>query len=139
MATMTERKTLAQFIAEHHITASAERADENPNMADMPRGSSHWKVTLRLGRRRIVVPFSQGPAICQEPTAADVLNCLASDAAGFENARSFEDWCSEYGYDTDSRKAEKTYKAVEKQSDQLKRLLADDDVFHSLLFDTEGL
>jgi hypothetical protein len=42
-----------------------------------------------------------------EPTPYDVLACLTKYDVG-----SFENFCSDFGYDTDSRKAEKTYKAV---------------------------
>jgi len=41
------------------------------------------------------------------PTAYDVLTCLTKYDPG-----TFEDFCSNYGYDTDSRKAEKIYKEV---------------------------
>lgn len=74
-------------------------------------GTHPYKVTLRMERRRLTVPFFQGPAHTSEPTAADVLSCLVSDASSFESARSFEEWCGDLGYDTDSRKAERTYKA----------------------------
>jgi len=73
------------------------------------------------------------------PTAADVLNCLASDAAGVENARSFEDWCADYGYDTDSRKAEKTFRVCEQQRDSLKGFIGGPDAFEGLLFRMERL
>lgn len=136
MTATAERTTLKAFIVRHKITATAEWANTNPNMVDMPPGSSHWLVTLRCGRRRITIPFSQGPAICQEPDANDVLNCLASDAASFENAQSFEDWCSEYGYDVDSRKAEKTYHAVESQTEKLKRFLPTE-AYEQLLWHTD--
>jgi hypothetical protein len=130
-------RTLKQFVREHRVRMSAELAYANPNMQDMPAGSSHWSCTLRMGRRQMTVPFSQGPAISHEPTVEDVLDCLASDAAGLENSRSFEEWASEYGYDTDSRKAERTYKAVERQSKKLRALVADDATFQALLFETE--
>lgn len=42
-----------------------------------------------------------------EPTTYDVLTCLQKHDVG-----TFEDFCDEFGYDTDSRKAEKTYQAV---------------------------
>jgi hypothetical protein len=130
--------TMAQFIAAHGVKFSATMTDKNPNMDDMPSGSAHWKCQIRRGRRSMTVHFSQGPAVCREPTAADVLDCLASDAAGYENARSFEDWCGEYGYDTDSRKAERTFRAVEAQSTALARLLSPDE-FNALLFKVERL
>src|SRR6185369_7573188 len=72
-----------------------------------------WTVTLRNGRRRYTVDFYGGAAV-GEPSAADVLACLASDATSAENARSFEEWCSDFGTDTDSRRAERTYNACVK-------------------------
>ena len=41
------------------------------------------------------------------PTAYDVISCIQKYDVG-----SFEDFCSEFGYDTYSRKAYKIYKAV---------------------------
>ena len=41
------------------------------------------------------------------PTAYDVLSCLTKS-----DPCTFEDFCSTYGYDEDSRKAEKIYNAV---------------------------
>lgn len=115
--------TMKQFVNRHNIRATAEWADNNPNMTDMAPGSSHWRVTLRYRRHQMTVPFSQGPAHSSEPTAEDVLGCLVSDANGVIGGRDFEDWCSEYGYDTDSRKAERTWKTVQQQSDKLARFL----------------
>jgi hypothetical protein len=96
--------TIAAFIEKHGIKFSAELTDRNPNMDEMPAGSSHYKATIRRGRFSMTIPYSMGPAHLRDPRAEDVLDCLASDAAGFENARSFEEWASEYGYDTDSRR-----------------------------------
>lgn len=118
--------TLQDFIEGHGVRMACDWADENPNMDDMPDGSTHYRCLLRYGRRRLTVPFSMGPAHCKEPELADVLDCLASDACSYDNARDFEDWCAEYGYDTDSRKAERTYRAVERQREGLYRLLGDE-------------
>ena len=128
--------TMPQFCQKHRISARVELADENPNMTDMVEGSRHWKVILRRAGRQMTVPFSTGPAIEKEPTAEDVLSCLASDTAGYENANGFEDWAGEYGYDTDSRRAERTWKAVEKQAEKLARFLPVD-LYNDLLWDTE--
>ena len=78
-----------------------------------------------------------GPALTDEPDAADVLNCLASDASGYENAGSFEEWAGEYGYDTDSRSAERTFSAVESQTLALRSFLGER--YGDYLWDTEGL
>lgn len=47
-----------------------------------------------------------GPKI--EPKLTDVLYCLANDASVLDY-KSFEDWAESYGYDPDSRIAEKIY------------------------------
>lgn len=51
------------------------------------------------------------------PTCYDVLACLTKYEPG-----TFEDFCSEYGYDEDSRAAERIYIAVQKEFANLKRL-----------------
>lgn len=130
--------TLQSFIAQNRIKMTTKWADSNPNMTadDWSRGASHWKCQIRAGRRAMTTFFSQGSAHIGEPTLTSVLDCLASDAAGFENAQSFEDWASEYGYDADSRKAEKTFKAISKQAEGLKRLLGED-AYGTLLWHTD--
>ena len=101
--------TMQDFIGNTAVSAKVKRVASNPNMDDMGAGARHFLVTLKAGRFSMRVPFSQGSAHTVAPTTADVLDCLASDASGFENARSFEEWASEYGYDVDSRKAFRTY------------------------------
>jgi len=58
----------------------------------------------------------------KSPSAYSVLACLDTYADGF----TFEDFCHSYGYDTDSRKAEKTFKAVQYQTEKLKEVLSDE-------------
>lgn len=86
-------------------------------------GTHPYKVTLRLGRRSLTVPFFMGSACSSEPTAADVLGCLVSDARVAEGT--FEGFCADFDYDTDSRKAEATYKACVKTAPRLRKFLGD--------------
>jgi hypothetical protein len=130
-------KTLTSFIADNRIAMKATMTDHNPNM-DKSERMDHWHCQLRIPGHRMALVFSMGPALCREPTAADVLDCLASDASGLENARGFEDWCAEYGYDTDSRKAERTYRTIERQAASLKRFLGDER-YQALLWNTERM
>jgi len=127
---------MTQFLNANHITMTSVWAQDNPQMANPIPGASHWRCTFRLGRKRMTTPFSMGSAHRGEPDAASVLDCLASDATGFENAQSFEDWAGEYGYDTDSRTAERTFKAVERQARKLRAFLGDD-LYETLLWNTE--
>lgn len=54
------------------------------------------------------------------PSAYDILACLDTHADGY----TFEDFCLNYGYDTDSITAEKTFKAVQYQTEKLKEVLS---------------
>ncbi len=91
---------------------------------DWPRGTHPYKVTLRFQKRQLTVPFFMGPANEKEPTVADVLYCLAIDARAGEDD-SFADFCSNMGYDTDSRKAMDTWKACVTMAPRLRRFLGD--------------
>jgi hypothetical protein len=86
-------------------------------------GTHPWKVRLRFGRRSLTVPFFQGCAHTSEPTAADVLSSLALDARAGD--QSFEEFCGDYGYDPDSRTAERTWKACARTAPRLRRFLGD--------------
>lgn len=131
-------KTLSEFISEHKLKIFFERADSNPAMAaNGGRDMDHWKVKITSGRKQYTVTFSKGFGHNgRPPELSEVLDCLASDAATIENARTFEEWAGELGYDADSRSAEKTYNEVQKQAARLKAFLGADD-YRALLFETE--
>jgi len=56
----------------------------------------------------------------KKPSSYDVLTSLTTYDPG-----TFENFCADYGYDTDSRKAEKTYFAVQKEHSEVVRLFVD--------------
>lgn len=67
-----------------------------------------YNITLKNSRNRFRFTFGQSlnnTGIA--PTPYDVLACLTKYDVG-----SFENFCGDFGYDVDSRKAYKTYKAV---------------------------
>lgn len=68
--------------------------------------SEHGKTGQCMRDSTIISPRSPLPP----PTAADVLHSLLLESAVLDSG-GFESWACEYGYDTDSRKAEATYKA----------------------------
>lgn len=59
------------------------------------------------------------------PRPYDVLSSLGSDL-GDEND-SFEEFCDEYGYDNDSMKAHKIYKAVQKERHGINKLYSEEE------------
>lgn len=154
---LIDTMSIAQFITDNRIVIGSYRVDANPNM-DGSRDMDHWKVTMvrsvlregfdtwhgykgKLGAvqystRKLTVYFSKGYGHHgAEPTTAEVLSCLADDASGSDD-HSFADWCGEYGYDEDSRTAERTWKACQHAA---KRLLAflGTDLYGQLLYSTE--
>ena len=72
------------------------------------------------------------------PTLETVLDCLASDADGYDNSHDFEDWATNYGYDPDSRRGEKLYHVVAEQAKKLRNLLGSE-LYTKLLCEVERL
>ena len=131
---------IGELIQKTGITLKFDYTDRNPTMPDSDN-MDHYKCTLRsrVTGKQMTLVFSKGYGHNGKPPEAnEVLDCLASDASGIENSSGdFEEWCSEYGYDTDSRRAEKIFKATSRQAEQLKRLMGDD--YETLLWNTERM
>jgi len=135
--------TTHEFIATYHITMTSDYADRNPYMPTLTKHdqewshhASHYKCTFRLNRKRLTTYFSMGMAHTHAPTAAEVLECLASDSATVENARDFEDFAADLGYDSDSRTAEHLYQTIQRQAEKLERFLGADR-YHTLLWEID--
>lgn len=85
-----------------------------------------WEFTIKKGRKSYKSEFWDSVANSNhidpvEPSNYDLLACLTKYDPG-----TFEDFCVDFGYNTDSRKAEKTYKAVVKEYESLCRVFGDD-------------
>lgn len=80
-----------------------------------------FKLRLTRGRKSYTFTFGQSIAAgSQPPTMYDVLTCFTKSDPG-----TFEDFCDEFGYNTDSRTAERVYKAVCKEWKAVERLFGD--------------
>ena len=80
-----------------------------------PNGSTVWNVYI-FDQSGILhsepVRYTMGSAYAGKlPQLVDVLHSLVMDAALVWHGQTFEDFCSETGLDTDSRKAEASYNA----------------------------
>jgi hypothetical protein len=87
-------------------------------------GTYRWVFPCSLKRGRNRYSFKFGQSIAEgsnNPTMYDVLACLTKYDPG-----TFEDFCGEFGYDTDSRKAYKTYKAVKREWENVAILFNDE-------------
>ncbi len=59
----------------------------------------------------------------KKPTSYDVLACITKSDPG-----SFEDFCSEFGYNIDSRKAEKIYKSVVEEYEHVNNFFTETEI-----------
>lgn len=88
------------------------------------RDSAHmhgarYRVRIRQGGSSITFDFWNSYADKldgKRPTAYDVLACISGDAYCPD---AFKDFCGEYGYDTDSRKAEELFRRCHKFAAEL--------------------
>lgn len=114
-------ESFAGFVKRNRITMTVESVDSNPNMEDSA-SMDHWKCVLKCGRKRYTLTFSKGFGHHgANPTATEVLECLRSDST--DDFSSFDNWASDYGCDTDSRRALKTYQATKRQAAKLRQFL----------------
>lgn len=80
-----------------------------------------FKCELLRNSKSYTFEFGQSIANgSKKPTMYDILTCLTK-----YNPESFDDFCAEFGYDINSRKDEKTYKAVYKEYEAVERLFGD--------------
>jgi len=73
----------------------------------------HEAIRMECENGKAIQMYGETPRLTTNhilPDLADVLYSLSMDADVL-NSGSFENWASEYGYDTDSRKAESIYRA----------------------------
>ena len=127
-------ETIAEWIERTGAARTgAKRRKDNPNAVGFLAGSYHWTVTMRSGAgAKMAVPFTKGPGLGPDtPELADVLGCLVSDARPIVDGATFGDWAGDFGFDTDSRRAERIYTACQRQTAELRTWAGPD--FDSLM------
>jgi hypothetical protein len=132
------------------LTQIPGRIDNGPQDAGdtkWNRGARHFHCRITVGPRDRAVAltksgdqsydfqFSQGSGIKQAPKLIDLFDSLRSDASCAGG--SFDDFCGDLGYDSDSRRALATYEACSATRAALLRMLGRDQ-FNALM-ESEGL
>jgi hypothetical protein len=119
-------KTSTQFVQDWGIIAISEQVDKNLNNPAW-LSANHYRVKMiyRHGAKhpQYTTYYSMGSALKGKPTAADVLLSLSMDIVGLKDSANFEDWAANYGYDSDSREAEKIFRTIEKQAEDVENWL----------------
>lgn len=94
----------------------------------LPDWAEHFKYPARViadedALKTLEPMIMKNKELLALPTAYDVLTCLTKIDPG-----TLEDFCSEFGYDTDSKKAERTYNAVCKEWQNIRALWTDAEI-----------
>lgn len=130
---MEEREQLTDLVREFGISARAlyGAVTSVPAEWDEWKSKAHpWRITLKIGnhedrRKNTYLGVDMWQGILSDepnsPSAADVLSCMLSDISS-EDA-SFEEWCSDLGYESDSRQALATYEACKLNAKRIRWFL----------------
>lgn len=115
-------QNLNAFIEENSVRLACEWATSRPD--NLMHGMDHWKCVMRAGKSQYTFYFSKGYGHKgAKPTIEEILECFADDYFGF--VEDFDDFCDEYGYDSDSREAERIHRGTAKQAAALDRLFGE--------------
>jgi hypothetical protein len=119
---------LSRLIDRDNVRADSVYGADNYPTPEGTGDMDPYTVTLKRKRRTLAVPFYMGYGLRDSspngPDALTVLSALIMD--GYAEDSSFEDWCAEFGYDIDSRKAHATYEACRENAGKLRKFLGED-------------
>lgn len=126
---MSELKEHAKEICKKHgITMKVGAPKYGPVDWDKEHDHYRFPVTISKDGQSMRVMFTQSLAQgSNPPDEYDIITCLAKDDPG-----SFENFCSDFGYDTDSRSAEKTYRAVKTEWKKVLRVFGEGECLDDL-------
>ena len=116
------------FLKKTGVTMEVRFYNHAPHFTGETESRDIFKVTLKRDREKHSFTFGQSISEStgtgrNKPTAYGVLTCLTKyDPEGFE------DFCGEFGYDTDSRNAENIYDAVCEEWEGVKRIFTPEEI-----------
>jgi hypothetical protein len=129
-----ERDNLVALCKAKCLTLASRELGGNHEPPNDPAWKCHgWHVTLRYEGRSYScdyftgignVEYKNGESVPIPPTAADVVYSLCIDAS--VGLQSFEEMCSDMGYDPDSRKAFQLWESCQRIAARFKAFLDDD-------------
>lgn len=125
------QKQAQDFLTKSGTSFKAKYLKHDLYFADDKKPRDIYRITLKRNGGKYSFKFGQSIANSDygqtAPTEYDVLAALTK-----YDPENFNNFCSEYGYDTDSRKAEKIYKAVQKEYNNIIRLFGEDETIEEL-------
>lgn len=110
------------FLRKHNSTMHCKLLRKGRYFNEDTEGRHVYEITLKRNGEQYVFTFGQSVYATQRnetPSVYDVLSTIQKYDPG-----TFENFCGDFGYDEDSRKAEKTYQAVQDEYNNIKRLFS---------------
>ena len=118
---MNYQQQANEFAAKHGVKLIINSSDYGYHFTNDKENRYIFNCTLTRNGKRYTFNFGQSIAAEDTPpTMYDILSCLTK-----YNPETFEDFCGEYGYNTDSINALNTYKAVKREFNGVNRLFND--------------
>ena len=130
--------TIDEFIKKNNLRMEVRKTFSNPSMDAGKYEMNHYEIKIIKNNNSFVTHYSMGLGLKYTPKITGVIDCLAMEASGVENEGTFENWCDSFGYDTDSRKAERIWETIKIEAKQLKTLLGQE-AYNELLNCVERL
>jgi len=128
MSEYTEKADV--FLKDRRVKFEAVYLEHGPCFDDDIKNGKErdiWRLTLRRGKHNMSVRFNNSEAKSDHgntpPMVYDLLACLTKSDPG-----TFENFCGDFGYDTDSRYALKTYKAARREWAKVQRFFTDTEI-----------
>jgi hypothetical protein len=121
-------KQAKELLSSLGVKFSANFIEYGKHFSDDKECRDIFNITFSRNGKKFSLRFGQSlndstGAGTNKPTEYDVLSCIQKYDVG-----SFQDFCYEFGYDIDSRTAEKTYKAVLKEYDKVSCFFTDSEI-----------
>jgi len=122
-----EKERFKELVSSQKVSISLERTghyfDEDTDVRNI------YRVTITRAGKRISFRFGDSINNTLKGETPDLYDILASVGSEYDlNGFSFAEFCDEYGYDEDSRKAHKTYVNWVKHNVKLHRIFNDEDI-----------
>lgn len=117
------QKQANDFLKKANATFKAKFIKNDVYFTDDKQTRDIYRITLTRNGQKWTFRFGQSIADSDQNTPPTTYDVLASITK--YKPESFEYWCYEFGYDTDSRKALKTYKAIVKEWESVNNMFND--------------
>ena len=117
-------KQANDFLSKTNTKIKVEYLKYDKHFANDKEKRHIFKVIIKRDKKQFSLNFGQGLYEgASEPTNYSILSCLQKYEVG-----TFEDFCEDFGYSEDSRVAEKAYKAVCKEYDNVCKIWSDEEI-----------